>query len=418
MPPWENPGRELVSVRRVSRVERLTSNEAREVVKIGGWPIVVPKGEFTLNQLVVYVEIDSFLPFDDKSFEKYRSSHVSAVLYGQKGWVVQTAMIDGHVSQGMVFSMDHFRVVKNLKEIIEDVYASRPDPKPKVDAEMLRHEFAEYFDIQRWATFYRGRDLGRPPDFLPDTKLKRAHDLPNLWKTHYNKEFEVTEMLDGLPIMVYKVHEDGFEYMKLPGTLLDDSTGLFRKRSGLGISIGDHDYEETNESSSWAVVRGQGVIKALEGLQPRTQVVLAGVLCGTDISGNHHDIKSPRFYVHSVHDPNDSYKVRQFSVDKGAQWRARLKGSFDLVPTISRRIKLSAFAQNIDELMMKAGGGSFVFDPKCKKHTRPKRKGLVFRALDGSLNFKAISTDWLLDESRKFRALSDDARRQPGPDCV
>lgn len=93
MSPRETPPRKLVSLQRVSRIERLPSSETREVVMIEGWPVVRPRGEFTLNQLVLYFKIDSFLPFDDERFEAYRSSQVSAERYGEKGWVVQTVTI-------------------------------------------------------------------------------------------------------------------------------------------------------------------------------------------------------------------------------------------------------------------------------------------------------------------------------------
>lgn len=83
-----------------------------------------------------------------------------------------------------------------------------------------------------------------------------------------------------------------------------------------------------------------------------------------------------------------------------------------MVPTFSRRIKLSAFAENIDGLMMKAAGDSLVFNHERRL---PKRKGLVFRALEMSLNFKTISDAWLLDETEKLRNMDEDARCRPGP---
>lgn len=257
-----------------------------------------------------------------------------------------------------------------------------------------------------------GVDLGRPPSFLPDTRLERAQNLPYLWETHCDTEFEITELVDGMPVVVYRVNEDGPEYMKLPGVLLDDRH--FRKRSGSGISIGDHDFGETEESRSWATVRRQRIIDAMGGLLPGSQMVLAGVLCGIGISGNPHQLGGRRLYVYSV---SDASRMEQFTMEEADEWRKKLRRTFQLVPAVSRRIRLSAFAQSIDELMMKAEGSSFV----SNNHARqlPKRKGLVFRALDGSLRFKAVSNEWLLDETEKLRDMGEDMRRRPGPnDCV
>lgn len=253
-----------------------------------------------------------------------------------------------------------------------------------------------------------GRDLGRPPCFLPDNRLERAQNLPDLWKTYGDEEFEVTELLDGIPVIVYQVNKR-WQYKALPGMLVDDNTGLFRKRSKTGISIGNHDYEETENSSSWAALRSQGVIGALRECTYDQGIVLSGVLCGVGISGNPHGISGRQFYVHSVSEPPCTYR---FSINGSESAQYRLKQTFELVPTFSRRIRLSAFAENIDELMMKAAGDSFVFNHERRP---PKRKGLVFRALDGSLNFKAMSNTWLLDETEKLRNMDEDARCRPGP---
>lgn len=411
---------------------------------VEGWPVVVPKGEFSVDELILFFEIDSFIPFDDKRYESYRSSHTSARLHGEKGWIVQTVVLAGHVSQGMVFRIDdRFPEVDRIKEKIDregdydNISLANPgllEILSDVDFALVNRDLTGEFRVETWTTFCEwmnepeflplrkeielilsdhvdgGVDLGRPPSFLPNTKLERAQNLPDLWKTHRDTEFEITELLDGMPISVYRVNEDGPEYMKLPGVLLDDRH--FRKRSGSGISIGDHDFGETEESRSWTVVRRQRIIDAMGGLLPGSQMVLAGVLCGVGISGNPHQIGGRRFYVYSI---SDASCMERFTMEEADEWRRKLRRTFQLVPAISRRIRLSAFAQSIDDLMMKAEGGSFV----THERQPPKRKGLVFRALDGSLRFKAVSNEWLLGETEKLREMGEDTRRRPGPnDCV
>lgn len=222
-------------------------------------------------------------------------------------------------------------------------------------------------------------------------------------------------MLDGIPMMLYHVDQDGPEYLELPGVLLDDNLAAsrFRKRSGSGISINNHDYGETEDSRGWATVRRQGLIDELEYCIPPPQVVLAGVLYGEGILDNPHEITGSRFDVHSKF---DACTMAELTIEETEEWREKLDETFQLVPRFARRIRLSAFAQNIDELMDKAEGGSCVF----KQDHPPKRKGLVFKALDGSLNFKAVSNDWLLDETDKLREMGEDRIVQrPGPnDCV
>jgi hypothetical protein len=218
-------------------------------------------------------------------------------------------------------------------------------------------------------------------------------------------------MLDGMPMMVYRVKEDGPEYSELPGMLMDDR--LFRKRPGSGISMGNHDYRETEESRTWATVRRQRIIESLEYHVPNLQLVLVGILHGEEISGNPQEINGCRFSVHAIFDLKTMNSARGKQAE---ELRESLDNTFQLVPMFSRRIRLSAFAENIDDLMMKAEGSSCVFRDELQP---PKRKGLVFDAVNGSLSFKAISNGWLLDETEKLREMDEGTRRRPGPDdCV
>jgi hypothetical protein len=114
--------------------------------------------------------------------------------------------------------------------------------------------------------------------------------------------------------------------------------------------------------------------------------------------------------VHSIFNPGD--KLRRFTLDQTEHVRKGLGRTFELVPIFSRQMRLSEFVQDLGELMTKAAGDSCIFE---NGGPRPKRKGLVFRALDGSYGFKVISNDWLLYQTQKLRKTRRRARRRPGP---
>jgi hypothetical protein len=116
-------------------------------------------------------------------------------------------------------------------------------------------------------------------------------------KTWGDTEFEITELLDGMPIMVYQVEMGEGQYRLLPGVVVDDIGNLSLNRPGLGISIGDHDYEENDQSWSWAALRKQGLINELADVRDgNKQIVLAGVLCGKGISCNPHKDHWPQTF--------------------------------------------------------------------------------------------------------------------------
>lgn len=150
----DSPYRKLVSVRRVSRIKNLDSSETHEIVMVGGWPVVVPKGQFRAGQLVLYFEIDSFLPLNDKRYESYNSSHTFAALHGQRGWVVQTVKLFDHVSQGMVFCIDDkFPEVIRIKEELQDHYDSIFLGYADVDDEMMDMDLTDELNVKRWTKF-------------------------------------------------------------------------------------------------------------------------------------------------------------------------------------------------------------------------------------------------------------------------
>lgn len=54
--------RKLASIVEINDIQPIPNADAIEVATVKGWKVVVKKGEFKVNDLAVYFEIDSFLP--------------------------------------------------------------------------------------------------------------------------------------------------------------------------------------------------------------------------------------------------------------------------------------------------------------------------------------------------------------------
>ncbi|KAK7718428.1 hypothetical protein SLS64_002383 [Diaporthe eres] len=422
------PHRKLVSVRRISRIKTLDSSQTHEVAMVDGWPVVVEKGQFAVFQQVLYFAIDCVFPLNDKRYESYRFSHFPVVLHGQQGWTVQTVKHEGHISQGMVFALsDSFPEATRAREMIEKIY------KPK-QAKLAR---GGDFQIRKWSTFCESIDtyygwvgaqrteistdppdggvtLGRSPSFLPATKFQRVQNISQLWQTHGDTEFQIMELLDGMPMTFYDVTYSKRLHSHLPGVILnDEAENGVRHRPTYGVSIRDHDYEETEASVSWKAVRAQGITDEFLDQTDRN-FGIAGVLCGATIAGNPLMVNGHRYYVYAV---CDDFKTWKTADDHDNEWDGLLE-PLKHVPRFATRVRLSAFAKDLEELMKKAQGASCVSRSTRNKYPSLKRKGLVFRALDGSFSFKVIADDWLLDETEKLRKAGKVVSR-PGPnDCV
>lgn len=262
-----------------------------------------------------------------------------------------------------------------------------------------------------------GVNLGRSPSFLPTTKLERVQNITKLWETHGDTEFEITEILVGVPMIFYDICGDKTRRLQLPGVILGDGAeeGM-RCRPGWGVTIGGYDHKETEASISWEAAREQGMVKLVGDAG---HLGLAGVLCGEGILGNPHMIKGRRFSTYAVCDDEfETWKTTEtWKTIIGHDEERYDYVSLEPVPKFSIRVRLSGFAEDLDELMRKAQGASWVSKATRAKYLSGlKRKGLAFKTLDGSFSFKVIANDWLLAETEKLRrAGQDKIVSRPGP---
>lgn len=85
--------RKLASIQKIKGIYPIKDADRIELARINDWYVVVKKGEFKVDDLVVYIEIDSLLPSDNPTFdfmEKYK-------------YRVKTIKLRGVYSQGLIF---------------------------------------------------------------------------------------------------------------------------------------------------------------------------------------------------------------------------------------------------------------------------------------------------------------------------
>ena len=54
--------RKLASIQRIAEIKDIPDADLIQAYRVNGWWIVSKKGEFVVNELVTYLEIDSFVP--------------------------------------------------------------------------------------------------------------------------------------------------------------------------------------------------------------------------------------------------------------------------------------------------------------------------------------------------------------------
>lgn len=100
--------RKMASIQLIDDVVSIPNADKIEVVRVGGWAVVVQKGEFKVGDECVYFETDTLLPESNPVFESFQCrGQKTAVHEGQdvKGHVLRTIKLRGQISQGLVLSL-------------------------------------------------------------------------------------------------------------------------------------------------------------------------------------------------------------------------------------------------------------------------------------------------------------------------
>lgn len=99
--------RQLATVRVIDDISPIEGADRIEVAKVGGWNVVVGKGDFSAGEKVIYFEIDSALPLEDSRFE-HLAPRGSRIVDDKPVHVLRTIRLRGVYSQGLVMPLRDF----------------------------------------------------------------------------------------------------------------------------------------------------------------------------------------------------------------------------------------------------------------------------------------------------------------------
>ena len=340
--------RKMATVRQVDAVNPIPDADAIEVATVGGWRVVIKKGEFKPGDLAVYCEIDSWIPNDLAPFLSKGSE--PRVYNGVVGERLRTVKLRGQVSQGLLLPHD---IVwdKNMFDF------NRFDEGDDV---------SELLNIQKWEApipaQLAGEVRGVFPGFIPKTDQERIQNLTAEFAdwTERKLHWEVTEKLDGSSMTVYVFDEDE------------------------GVCSRNLNLRETEMNSLWTVARRNDLIGKIRSTGQN--LAFQGELIGEGIQGNPYKIRGQEFYLFDIYDIGAG---RYLTPLERQALAARLRVL--CVPTVA------AHANPYDTLgivdiaqMLKFAEGKSVL------MNTTEREGLVFKCHEEAVSFKAISNKFLL----------------------
>ena len=193
-----NDKRALAYTVQIDNIEPIVGADNIEMATVGGWKVIVKKGEFVPKEIAVFFEIDSKLPEE----ERY-------AFMARKHYAVKSMKLGkfGIVSQGLLMPIDEFPelgipdktdggvidVGIDLTDTLHITYAEAEDNKrkaaPNKDA---KYQFMaarrQKIFRQKWARWFMRREWGRKVMFLI---FGRKKDKPNAWPSHIASKTDV-----------------------------------------------------------------------------------------------------------------------------------------------------------------------------------------------------------------------------------
>ncbi len=97
--------RKLATIRRITKIEPIENADKIEKVSVGGWNVIAAKEVgHKVGDLVIYCEIDSFLPVKSE-YEFLRKSSYKKMPDGTEGFRLKTMKMRGAISQGLILPL-------------------------------------------------------------------------------------------------------------------------------------------------------------------------------------------------------------------------------------------------------------------------------------------------------------------------
>lgn len=339
--------RKMATIRRIDALRPIDGADAIECAVVGGWTVVVKKGEYLVGDLAVYCEIDSWIPIELAPF--LQKGDRGYEYNGVQGNRLRSIKLRGQLSQGLLLQMENRYDGGWLMPVTRRCYVQEGE------------DVTTELGIQKWEApipaQLAGEVRGVFPGFIPKTDQERIQNLTAevaQW-TARGLNFEVTEKLDGSSMTVYN---------------FEDDQGVCSRNLNLKPS-------ETN--SLWTVTRRERLLEKIAGLD----LALQGELIGEGIQGNPYKIKGQDFFVFDIYD-----------IRKGAYLNPEQRRQFCHTNNIKHVPVL------VGDKDLGTGSVADILEwaeEKSRLNDKTEREGIVFKCQqEPHISFKAISNKFLL----------------------
>lgn len=398
--------RALAHVEKIAWIKPIEGADNIELVGVLGWQCIAKKGEFTVGDLCVYIEIDSKVPETD-AFEFLRAKHFK--IKTMKLNKFKDEYGQGVVSQGIALPVNMFENSEQWAEgqdITDELgvtYADPEDqkrktsnPNAKYESMRARHKKVfsnkwvrkmmkhEWFRKIMFAIF--GKKSDKPlafPSWIRKTDEERIENMPKNLEDH-TTVWEKTEKIDGTS-STYAMERPKKRFLlkTLEPELIVCSRNVRQRTPDQKCWHGDNVYWEM----AFKYNLKDFLAKILETSAAR-YIILQGETYGQNLQGNpykmdHRDFAA--FNLEMVYD--DGSRVR---LNRKCMGEILEKDGIPCVPFLGT----FTFPEGVDMHWMKSEA-----DGVSAVNNEVKREGIVYRDQSNPFrSFKNVSNDFLLSK--------------------
>lgn len=411
--------RKLATIRRIAAIDPIEGADRIVRATVDGWQLVTAKDNgFKVGDLVVYFEIDAFLPVRPE-FEFLREKCFKSTKNLGDGFRLKTIKLRGQVSQGLILPLD------DLFPKMGDDYVIT-----NMGGTFVLHEgddVTEFLGVQKWEkpipAQLAGTVKGNFPSFIPKTDQERVQNCLGKIKNwiYWNWETEYVEKLPpgvsvgengtahdpggfSCPEIFYIPQEKGwlkktrilnsndvigarcvFEAtVKLDGS----SMTIYHKDGQIGVCSRNLELKRDMENVFWKAAINSRLLEFL--VYSGRNWAIQGELMGPGVQGNREQLTQHRFFVFDIYDIDaQEYMTPNVRNSAAHEMQQYTDHDWEHVPVVDD-IALSEDA-TVEELLKLADAQ--------KSLNHEVAEGIVFKSfVPGGPSFKVISNKFLLQE--------------------
>ena len=383
--------RELAYVVKIDNIIPIDGADRVEQAVIGGWHIMVRKGQFKIGDKAVYFEIDSKVPerepymfLADKHFKIKTQKYF-------KGTVISQGLLMAFEDFG--WAEDKYEVGTFLTKELEVIYSVEEDNKRKSNITKYDKMYQRHLGLFKKSKFLRKmfksnlgkkilfiflgkkRDTRNWPSWVVKTDEERVQNMPFLFPGDPDKKWIVTEKIDGTST-TFTMKGRG---RKQEFYICSRNVNFDKPEKAENCFYETNVYIEMAEKYNM-----ESVLRNILENHPEFEfVTIQGETYGANIQKRDYGLTGHDFMAFNlIFGYKDGRVERLNSIDM----TSILVNTYNIpcVPVLDTII----LPETMDEMIAYANGKSLV--------DGGMREGVVLRTLDGVESFKSVSNDFLI----------------------